>query len=84
VRGAQDSSSFILLHEHSQVFQIIYTYCPGNVCPGIMLSGKHLSGKVIVRETSVTHLTGPRLGFELWTCGTLRASRSTARGAQLI
>ena len=26
---AQDSSSFILLHEHSKVFQIIYTNCPG-------------------------------------------------------
>jgi len=34
MRGAQDSSSFILLHEHSKVFKIIYTNCPGNVCPG--------------------------------------------------
>jgi len=31
VHGAQDSSSFILLHEHSKVIQIIYTNCPGNV-----------------------------------------------------
>ena len=34
MHGAQDSSSFILLHEHSKVFKIIYTNCPGNVCPG--------------------------------------------------
>jgi len=70
VHGAHDSSSFILLHEHSKGFQIIYTNCPGNVfqgnvlsgkvivwersCPGNVLSGKRLSGKVIVRETSVT------------------------------
>jgi len=51
VHGAQDSSSFILLHEQSKVFKIIYTNCPGNVCPG-----KVCPGKVIVRETSVTHL----------------------------
>jgi len=45
VHVAQDSSAFILLHEHSKVglFKITYTNCPGNV----------LSGKVIVRETSV-------------------------------
>ena len=43
--GAQDSSSFILLHLHSKVFKIIYTNCPGNV-------------KVIVRETSVTRRRG--------------------------
>ena len=29
-------------------------------------------------------LTGPRLGFELQTCGTLRASRSAAHGAHVI
>jgi len=46
VHGAQDSSSFILLHGHSKVFKIIYTNCPT----------KRLSGKVIVRETSVTRL----------------------------
>jgi len=40
VHGAQDSSSFILLHEHSKVFKIIYTNCPGNVFPGKVLSGK--------------------------------------------
>jgi len=40
VHGAQDSSSFILLDEHSKVFKIIYTNCPGNVCPGKWLSGK--------------------------------------------
>jgi len=45
VHGAQDSSSFITLHEHSKVFQIMYTNCRGNV----------FSGKVIVQETSVTH-----------------------------
>jgi len=44
VHGAQDSSSFILLHEHSKVFKIIYTNCPW----------KRLSGKVTVRETSCT------------------------------
>jgi len=49
VHGAQDSSSFILLPEHSKVFKIIYTNCPGNVFPGNVLSGKRLSGKVIVR-----------------------------------
>ena len=42
MHGAQDSSSFILLHEHAKVFKIIYTNCQ-----------KRLSGKVIVRETSV-------------------------------
>ena len=40
MHGAQDSSSFILLHERSKVFKIIYTNCPGNVCPGKWLSGK--------------------------------------------
>jgi len=34
VHGAQDSSPFILLHEHSKVFKIIYTNCPGNVLYG--------------------------------------------------
>jgi len=29
VHDAQDSSSFILLHEQSKVFKIIYTNCPG-------------------------------------------------------
>jgi len=28
MQGAQDSSSFILLHRHSKVFKIIYTNCP--------------------------------------------------------
>jgi len=28
VHSAQDSSSFILLPEHSKVFKIIYTNCP--------------------------------------------------------
>jgi len=37
VHGAQDSSSFILLHEHSKVFKIIYTNSPGG--------GKRLSGE---------------------------------------
>ena len=61
---AQDNSSFILLHEHSKVFRIIFTNCPGNVClgnvcPGKWLSRKHLvpeiideSGHADVRETS--------------------------------
>jgi len=31
VHGAQDSSSFILLHEHSKVFKIICTNCLGKV-----------------------------------------------------
>ena len=60
MHGAQDSSSFILLHEHSKVFQIVYTNCPGNVCPGKWLSGKRLVREIIdesahadVRETSV-------------------------------
>jgi len=56
VHDAQDSSSFILLHEHSKVFKIIYTNCPGNICPGNVLSGK-----VIVRETSVARFPPPRL-----------------------
>jgi len=43
VHGAQDSSSFVLLHGHSKVFKIIILY---------KLSGKRLSGKVIGRETS--------------------------------
>jgi len=50
VHGAQDSSSFILLQEHSKVFNIIYTNCPGNVCPGNVCPGKWLSGKRLVRE----------------------------------
>ena len=45
MHGAHDSSSFILLHEHSKVFQIIYTNCPGNVFQGNVLSGKRLPGK---------------------------------------
>jgi len=40
VHSVQDSSSFILLREHSKVFKIIYTNFPGNVCPGKWLSGK--------------------------------------------
>jgi len=40
VHSAQDSSSFILLHEHSKVFKIIYTNRPGNVCPGNVSYGK--------------------------------------------
>jgi len=44
MHGAQDSSSFILLHEHSKVFKVIYVNCPGNV----------LSWKVIVRERSLS------------------------------
>jgi len=39
VHGAQDSSSFILLREHSKVFKIIYTNCPGNVRYPLVLSG---------------------------------------------
>jgi len=38
---ARCTGQFILLHEHSSVFKIIYTDCPGNVCPGKWLSGKH-------------------------------------------
>jgi len=34
MHGAQDCSSFILLHEHSKVFKIVYTNCPRNVCLG--------------------------------------------------
>ena len=50
MHGAQDSSSFILLHEHSKVFKIIYTNCPGNVCPANVCPGKWLSEKRLVRE----------------------------------
>ena len=55
MHSAQDSSSFILLHEHSKVFKIIYTncqgnVCPGNVCPGNVCPGKWLSGKRLVRK----------------------------------
>jgi len=48
------SHRHILLHEHSKVFKIIYTNCPGNV----------LSGKVIVRETSATLHACNRLNGE--------------------
>jgi len=57
VHGAQDSSSFIFLHEHSKVFKIIYTNYPGNVCPGKWLSGKHLVREII----EGTQLSGKRL-----------------------
>jgi len=40
MHGAQDSAPFILPHEHSKVFKIIYTNCPGNICPGKWLSRK--------------------------------------------
>ena len=50
VHGAQDSSSFILLYEHSKVFKIIYTNCPGNICSGNICPGKWLSVKRLVRE----------------------------------
>jgi len=66
VHGAQDSSSFILLHEHSAVFNIIYTNCPGNVCPGKWLSGKRLVREIIdesahadVRQTSFRETSCP-------------------------
>jgi len=65
----QDSSSFILLHEHSKYSKLfiqivrqtsVRERLSGKVivretsCPGNVLCGKRLSGKVIVRETSVT------------------------------
>jgi len=45
VHGAQDSSSFILLHKHSKVFKIINTHCPGNVCPESDCAENVLYGK---------------------------------------
>jgi len=47
VHGAHDSSSFILLHEHSNGFQIIYTNCPRNVFQGNVLLRKVFPGKVL-------------------------------------
>jgi len=62
VHGAQDSSSFLLLHEHSKVsflFKIICANCLGNVCPRKWSSGKRLAREIIdesghadARETS--------------------------------
>jgi len=67
VHGAQDSSSFILLHEHSKVFKIIYTNCSGNVCPG-----KWLSGKRPLPDTKPTHRLKWRHS-NLWSQLTIRS-----------
>jgi len=44
--------------------------------------GPHSSFQILLRRR--TRLTGPWLGYELRTCGTLRASCSAAHGAQVV